>query len=45
MMQPGRALPRPVWRHALVAIEAAVFLGSPYLLIAPRLEIGLRPVR
>jgi hypothetical protein len=45
MMQPGRALRRPVWRHTLAAIEAAVFLGRPCLLITPRLKINLRPVQ
>ena len=35
----------PVRRHALASIEATVFLGSPRLLIAPRMEIGFGTFR
>ena len=35
----------PARRHALATLEAAVLLGSPCLLIAPRLEIGRGPLR
>ena len=31
----------PVGRHAHMPIEAAILLGGPCLLMAPRLEIGL----
>src|SRR5215470_4825873 len=35
----------PIWRHPLAALEAAVFLDSPRLLIAPCLKIRLRALR
>ena len=31
----------PVRRHPLAAIEAAILLGGPCLLLAPRLEVGV----
>jgi hypothetical protein len=42
--------PGPLWRrlptrlHALMPIEAAIFLRRPIPLIAPRLEVGLGAV-
>jgi hypothetical protein len=35
----------PIMRHALAAIEAAIFLGRPIALPAPRLQIRLSPSR
>jgi hypothetical protein len=38
--QPRSATSAPVRRHALVPIEAAIFLSRPRLLIAPFLKVG-----
>ena len=35
----------PIMRHALTAIEAPIFLGSPVALMAPFLKIRLSPFR
>jgi hypothetical protein len=42
--QPRSGTRAPVRRHALVPIEATVLLGRPCLLIAPCLEICIRPL-
>jgi hypothetical protein len=34
----------PVGLHPLAAVKARAFLSGPRLLIAPRLEIGFRPL-
>jgi hypothetical protein len=35
----------PIWRHPFAPVEAAIFLSGPRLMLAPRLEVSVGPLR